>query len=261
MIRIEENNKMIGGKVLITEKSLNRLLGKHFNDGFVIMSACREKYYKDGSYVDYNDTDGKWYLVQNKKVTNIECTENDFLDDTKRDALNNKKTEELKKDIINSGYSFLPVYGGYPEDGTNDDDKEYVYEKSFVIFCFDRKGNPIDIKNVIKDCKKWCVDYWQDSILINDGESNPYYWERKTNSKGMEFSSDISKWKVNDLIQDYFTALKPYKKGVGSPQRFSMEMYTNVQPSSPYYEMKRVSEGEICKRLSRWEYCIENDLI
>lgn len=260
MIEIEEVKKMVGGQVLITEKSLNRLLGKHYNEGFVILSACRKKYYKDGSYVDYND-DGKWYLVQNGKVTNIECADSDFLSDSKRDALNNKKTEELKKDIISSGYSFLPVYGGYPEEGADGEDKEHVYEKSFVVFCFNRKGNPIDINDVIKDCKKWCVKYWQDSILINDKKSNPYYWKRKTNSKGLEFSSDISDWDINDVLQDYFTALKPYKKNVGSPQRFSMEMYTNVQPSSPYYEMERVYKGELCKRLDRWEYCIKNGLI
>lgn len=60
MIRIEEEikKKIVDGRVAITEKSLNRLLGKHYNEGFVIMSACREKYYKDGSYVDYNDSEG-----------------------------------------------------------------------------------------------------------------------------------------------------------------------------------------------------------
>ena len=116
-----------------------------------------------------------------------------------------------------------------------------------MIFAFDRKGNPIDINDVIKDCKKWSLDYWQDCILINDTTSSPYLWYRDDGEE-----EKVNSRKINDLLKATFTALKPYDKKKGSPQRFTLE--TVHQPESICMaRQRRMKNGEICLTIYSWE--------
>lgn len=241
MIKIKEDR--VVGRYAINETSLSRLLGKHYNDGFITISACRGTITKDGSNVKVVNIGNisEYYLVENNKATNIKLDERELMSGQELRTENNRRTKELESQIISKGYSFLPVLGGWIEDGGE------VFEKSFMIFAFDRKGNPIDINDVIKDCKKWSVDYWQDCILINDTTSSPYLWYRDDGEE-----EKVNSRKINDLLKATFTALKPYDKKKGSPQRFTLE--TVHQPESICMaRQRRMKNGEICLTIYSWE--------
>lgn len=217
--KTQENKKLVGGRALISEKTLKRLLCDHYNDGFVIISADRV-------------------------------------------------SEDLRQKIVSKRYAFLPVNFGYLEDGKHeydyDSDIENTFEKFFAVFPFDNKNKKTQsIADVITDCKKWCAEYSQDSIMVNDGENVPYYWERNSDSKINVFAPVIKEWRPIDLLEKYSSEFLLHNKGIKDQQGISIKMYTDVQPppGSWYYEMERTYEGEICMRIDRWEKCIENGWI
>lgn len=114
---------------------------------------------------------------------------------------NDKQTKELINDLKQSGYSYLPTYGGYRgTDGIEDD-----YEPSFVVFNYDSKGNPKDFEELKKFALYLCGKYNQDSVLIKAPEEAPVY----LNKDGKKVNSDETKqyWK-NDPSKQFFTSFK-----------------------------------------------------
>ena len=152
--------------VLIEHITLNRIINKHGDKGLVIISANRSDQPQE-----YND----------------------------------EKTKELISDIQNSGFSYLPTYGGYrsPE-GIEDN-----YEPSFVIFNYDTKGNEADFEELRNFAVYCCGKYDQDSVLIKEPGLPPIYVDRN-GEKSNEKESDTI-WK-NDPKQEYFTSLKSRDK-------------------------------------------------
>lgn len=246
-LKINENES--SNLIVLTEKSLNRLVKQHHITGYVIMSACSGLIRKNGDNVKLTD-DNKYLDID----TNEYISKDELLTGQALLAANNKRNRELITKAINHNYSFLPVLGGYRHLNSGAE----VYEKSIVIFPFDRKGNPLDLDTIIDFCKDEAKTYNQESILINAPDERPYYWNYENDEISMVFSNDINSWDINDLTKEFFTALKQYDNikypnYKGKPQRFTMtEVYLTSQPQTIMGAHSRSSRGELCLPLIVW---------
>ncbi|MBO7696672.1 MAG: DUF3293 domain-containing protein [Methanobrevibacter sp.] len=196
--------------VKLTEASLNRLVRGHDKDGYAVLSASR----------------------------NERSTEE-----------NNKKFEELKKDIKSLGYSYVPVFGGYIET-TESGERVPVYEKSLYVLPFRKDGaggiENKDFNKFVEDMFKLGNKYNQEQILLKYADKSPAYYGVSSKNRDMEFTGKTS---FNDIKQDYFTSLKKWdgknSKG-GSSQRFSFsECYLNEQPHTIAGAHVRSLNGEL----------------
>lgn len=180
----------------LTEKNLNRLVQGHDNKGYAIISGSRE---------------------------------------ANTEEENNIKTKELKDELKKSGYSYVPVYGGYQEIG-----KDASTEKSFMVFPFDKNFKQYTDFETFQNFMINLTDkYDQDSVLIKRPGENPRYWNRMKeveNANGEIVRVPERTWDtwsfdneptLNDVTQKYFTALKSWKNDFtkGKPQRWTFEEY------------------------------------
>ena len=135
---------------IIDESTLNRILDKHFKDGFIIITA---------------------YRAENSS------------------SENKKNFEQLKQIVRSNKYSFIPVYGGFIENLGTSDEKE-VREPSLLIpnhIVASTKAyeNINDLKELgIKLCKK----YNQDSFLFQPTNSNKSFYITKDGKIDMTFT-------------------------------------------------------------------------
>lgn len=194
---------------VLTEASLNRLVRGHDKDGYAVLSASRN-----------------------------ERTVED----------NNKNFEQLKKDVKNKGYSYVPVFGGYVE--TDDGGEQHpVYEKSLYVIP-KRKGQNGEFED--KDFDIFVGDmfeiggkYNQEEILVKYPNENPAYYFVDTMKKDMEFGGTS----FNDIKSAYFTSMKKWdgkNRMGGSPQRFTFkECYLSEQPHTVAGATARSMNGEL----------------
>ena len=208
---------------LLTEANLNRIVNGHDKDGYVIISAHRQDALAD---------------------SNPDANENELWQE------NNKRNKKLNSDINSLGYAYIPVYGGYKEEGQ---DVAQV-EKSFIVFPYQRRNNEqVDYETFLSNMMQLGKKYNQDSILVKYPNDDPQYFNLLTNSwEGKKFKNAT----LNDAQQIYFTALKGWndinlnKKNrtswQGKPQRFTYsESYLNKSPQSVMSASMRASEGEM----------------
>lgn len=115
---------------------------------------------------------------------------------------NNKLNKQLIEDIQYASYSYTPVCGGYKEKSSNKD--IVIFEKSVIIYNLMRNGKSSEILNLIKFTTALCEKYCQECfIAVYPGK--PPAW---INSSGKILKTFSSKFKVNDLMQTYFSAFK-----------------------------------------------------
>jgi hypothetical protein len=115
--------------------------------------------------------------------------------------INDENTKSLIRDLRQSGFSYLPTYGGYrAENGVEDD-----YEPSFVVFNYDTKGNARDFDDLKQFALAMCKKYDQDSVLVKAPEQVPVWLDRDGNKANARESEKY--WK-NDPKQPYFTSFK-----------------------------------------------------
>ena len=205
-VNISQNNSSM---IPLNEISVDRLLGKHYDAGFIIISASRNP----------------------EEASNHE---------------NNEKTKELANDIRNKGYSYMPVYGGFIENVGSDNEKE-VYESSFLIFNFDRKGEQLDYKDLYDFGLELTNKYQQESFLSKEPGGSTKFITGDNKVDGV-FNGDI---KINDLADKYFTSLVK-TKNMDSDQdnrrdsRFSFtKTYINPRPVTYNERIMRDMKGEI----------------
>lgn len=204
---------------VLTETTLNRVVKGHDKDGYIMILACR------------NDA------LENPR------NEEELI------AANNIRTRNLLTDIQRSRYSYIRVYGGYKEEGS---DRASV-EKSFIVFPYDLKNKTkIDYDEFLEDMISLGRKYNQDSILVKKPYSDPQYFDCRT----LEYVGPIFKnVTLNDIQKEYFTALKKWsdisKKGnsiewKGKPQRFTYEeSYLDNPPYNNMNRHMRYSLGEL----------------
>ena len=226
----------------INEISVKRFLGLHLKKGFVVISACKSNW-------DTND-------LKNREI-------------------NNQKSNELERKINSKGYSYIPVFGGFKEkinqiELTDNEietykvikgeeieissnlfvgyikDKPYkynkidVYERSFIVFNYNTKGDALDFQELYSSALEWTVAYDQDSVLIKKPNGNPQYITQN-NEVDKEFTGD------NDMSQDYFTDfIKSRKiKDNSRDHRFTFEdICIKPKPASLNERHVRYLKGE-----------------
>jgi len=153
--------------IKIDEVGLNRILSKHFNDGFIIITADRSEI-----------TD---------KAERI------------------KRYKQLKIDITNAGYPHIPVYGGYKE--TNPETQEKYDSTSFEYgFLIPNQksfsGKTKDSDELIDLGKKLAAKYDQESFLYKPmGNNNESYWIDANGNVTQKFKGLT----INDMTQEFFT--------------------------------------------------------
>lgn len=115
---------------------------------------------------------------------------------------NERKTRELISDLRDSGYRYLPVYGGYiGTDGVEDD-----YEPSFILFPYDTRSKSFaDFEPFKKLVLELCGKYNQDSVLVMEPNGTPNYYDRD----GMKVNKSSSlELFLNDPHRSFFTSFK-----------------------------------------------------
>lgn len=146
----------------LKDTNLYRLFTLHADKGYVIVSACR--------------------------------SENDV-------QTNNRKTSKLKQSIIDSGYSYKMVQGGFIENAGKENETE-VIETSFIVYNY-KNDKTQDFDELYKLALKWCAEYNQDSVLVVEPNENPKYI-KADGSVDFELSKDVS---IEHNINSFFTRL------------------------------------------------------
>lgn len=194
----------------VRETTINRLLNTHTESGYVMVSACRNDWVP---YMDEEDPDQQEVL----RIKNQE--------------MNNKKTKEIKQDIYDSGFQYIPVRGGFIEQNTG----VAKEEDSFIIVNYKRRSRTPEkdmtaLKQLAIDL---CGKYNQDSVLVVEPGKKPTYYKRD-GSVDFEFSGSMT---VRDNAQEFFTRL-------GKGRKFTF-LECEDQPHTMNGAIVRRCKGEI----------------
>lgn len=224
---------------VITEANLQRIVSGHKNDGYVILSASRDK-------------------------DNLEREVGKSLSNQQAIDLNNKRTRELTAEIRKRGYSFIPVFGGYKEEGTNN----ASIEKSLIVYPYNiAKKTSLDFTTLYNDAMELASEYNQDSILVCEPNKNPKYVAVTENGYDSE---EFKNTDINNVVNQYFTSLKRWddsslnKKGRnfenGKPQRWTFsESYIEENASNIMSSNARFSSHNMNYRTKSAEESINID--
>lgn len=196
-------------KYSLNEDKLDRLLGIHEKNGYIIISACRE---------DWSD------------------------DKAENKTINKQKTKQLCSDIHKAGYTFCPVYGGSMEE--IDGKKVSVPgEASMIVYNSNREGKAGDISKLFALGKHLTKKYNQYSFYYKENGKNPAWIDR--NGKTIQKFGNLKIARVaKEATEKYFTDFNnPKKIDAGKIKRFSaMEEEIYFNPPSSSFGEKRVRE-------------------
>lgn len=179
------------GYVRIDETSYDKLTNYHLENGFVILSAFRSEY----------------TLSENRK-----------------------RTRNMKNDIRDAGFGFIPVVGGYREiikqdnpnwekaDVISGKENERIYqttEESVLVPNYDMKTKEpfSDFENLRKLAIKLGQKYDQDTVLISPPQGKAHYVitsDRYASSVGSTVGSvdmQFDKMSLANIADAYFTSL------------------------------------------------------
>jgi len=202
----------------LLEDKVDRLISVHTKKGFGVVSACRRD---------------------------------------KTNAENLKRTEQLKKDLSEMGWSYTIGYGGgFQEKGNEegfDTSKPKFNEISIIVYNHNRKdGN----KNLLKDLISLGRKYEQDDIYYQEPNGKAYWYDK--NGKVDATFGDTVK---NDPNQQFFTGIgksriskkdkEKIKKGKFGNTKTLEHRFTGIMeginppPTTLIEEIKRKKAGEI----------------
>lgn len=192
------------GLTELNEASLYRIFKNGVDLGYCIISACRHDW---SDYMIKKDFGGE----DTEEWENVPENTKHLYKDNK--YWNNIKTKALIQDLKNSGFGYIPLYGGYKESGD-----VQVYEKSFMVFPVTRDQKPLPFSTLMDEMVKLGGEdyYRQDAILIKPPHEAPYYYVTTAHSEtpgdpmipvGTEQRWFGKESKLNDVAQAYFTSL------------------------------------------------------
>lgn len=143
-----------------------------------------------------------------------------------------------------SPWSYMPVYGGFIEN-KGKVNETVVYEKSFMIFNYDKKGNPNKLEDLFNFGVELSKKFNQDSFLYHEPGKTPTYY---TYGKHISVFSD--KMKFNDYAEEYFTGLHQHThENSGIPAKLTrfkfIGCYANPKPQVVCTRFMRDKAGEI----------------
>lgn len=204
----------------LNEANLHQLLDKHSKNGYIIISPCR-----NGDDFGLDHTNPK--------------------DLKKLQEINNKRVKEFISVLKKTDWSYMPVYGGFIEN-KDKENETVVYEKSFMIFNYDKKGNIGNLKTLFDFGVEMSQKFNQDSFLYYEPNKKPAYY---TKTGELEFEVG-DKTKFNDFAEEYFTDLhkntQNYKGDAAKATRFTFtECYVNPKPYCVNERLMRDKAGEI----------------
>jgi len=199
--------KIMDGIKLMNEMSLNRLFTKHFKDGFIIITA-------DKAYIDDSRVAKERY-------------------------------KQLERDIVNAGYSYVPVWGGYKEINPETGNKYDAASFEMGLLVPNQKVGNTDKSHETDQLpdlgKKLAQKYDQESFLYKpQGEEKKAYWIDRNGGIDYEFGNVT----VNDLAQEFFTKLNHGKNHIKADRRFTFlnEIYINKAPYTASEAYSRFGE-------------------
>jgi hypothetical protein len=147
------------------ERSLNRLLGTHTENGYIIITSYRGD---------------------------------------KSDKQNKEDFAEIKKQIRQYGFSYVPVFGGFIENIDKPNQREVREPALFVPNYKVATISPFEDDSLMrKMCVVLAKQYKQDSFLYKPKGNDNAYYITKNGDIDMTFKNKT----VNDLTQIYFTDL------------------------------------------------------
>ena len=143
-----------------------------------------------------------------------------------------------------SPWSYMPVYGGFIEN-KGKENETVVYEKSFMIFNYDKKGNPNKLDDLFNFGVELSEKFNQDSFLYHEPGKKPTYYKY-----GKHISVFSDKMKFNDYAEMYFTGLHQntheYSGIPAKVTRFKfIGCYANPKPQVVCTRFMRDKAGEI----------------
>ena len=208
--------------VSVNETNAKRMLSRHGENGYIIVSPCRGC--DDFGIDKTNDPQWKQKLQQ----------------------INNGRIKEFISILKSSNFSYTPVYGGFIENfGT--DKADNVYERSFMVYAHDKEGKQVELGKLYSFGVEMAKRFNQDSFLYKAPGESPKYITQN-GDVDMEFGPDVS---FNDFSKEYFTDLhknseKHAVNGGGRPTRFTfMEAYVNPTSDSVFSRAPRHYKGEV----------------
>lgn len=143
-----------------------------------------------------------------------------------------------------SPWSYMPVYGGFIEN-KGKENETVVYEKGFMIFNYDKKGNPNKLDDLFNFGVELSEKINQDSFLYHEHGKKPTYYKY-----GKHISVFSDKMKFKDYAEMYFTALHKntheYSGIAAKVTRFKfIGCYANPKPQVVCTRFMRDKAGEI----------------
>lgn len=208
-------------KFPLLEDKVNRLIDKHAKNGFAVISACRS---------------------DNTPEENLE------------------RTDELKQDLKNLGWSYTISYGGgfmekIAADGKEsfDTEKPQFNEISFIVYNYNRFGNHDLLEDVIALCGK----YEQDDIYYQEPDGKAYWYDKNgekdatfscmtKNDDGQQFFTGFGGSRLSKKTRNIYRNKNKVSNAKAVDHRFSgiMEAVA-LPPNTRVEEVKRKDDGEV----------------
>lgn len=192
----------------LTESNLNRILHHADIEGYVIISASRGEY---------------------------------------SDAENKERTNALRREITQLRYPFVPVFGSYQEDGSDNFSLEY----SFIVYPINRDTKEVqEFESFADTMRELGKKYEQDTILIVPPKGTPRYVQCVDGRNADWNENGFSSIKINHPKDgEPFTIIKQYHRAKSdkSPHRYTyVESFLDEQPDSMHDYGARRQTGEYC---------------
>jgi hypothetical protein len=235
--RLVEVNGQKKYGVLISEIGVIRMLS-HGKNGFISISANRSKIASNNPNCDLTGQYKKF--LDDTDVQDDAETREMWLNDRNRRA--DASLKSFIKD--DTPYSYTATYGGYHGgDGVVDS-----YEPSYVIYNYDRQGNPMDWEKLKALALYLCREYNQDSVYVQAPDEALVWLDCNGNRTDKGSSKNF---KINRDKEEYYTTNKRKKN---HPQRFTAD----IQFENTMLPIGPGSITELRKRLSSGEYLVED---
>ena len=174
----------------LSESSLNQMMD-HGKTGMIIISSQVSRIEREDPNLDLMAD----FVKSLEEKGGIQSVDSDALYDEMQDwlkARNKAADKQLRQDIQDAGFSYTPVYGGYRMQETG----EESHEPSYVVYCYDKKGQQRDFQDLLEFGLKMCLKYSQESVYVQAPGEPPVYLDyngnqvNTTSSDNFKFNRD-----------------------------------------------------------------------
>ena len=242
------NNPSVYGYEKLNEITINNIINKHGNSGFIILSAQRSVIMPknfNGEEPDGNSLLGKF--LKDVKIDHYDKKDAEMAVDTPEAqewlrTRNKQADAELETDIRDFGNSYSKVFGGYKEDmGAIPS-----FEPSFVVYNKDRQGNETSMNELMRFGAEMCAKYEQECFLVKR-PGQPACYVDKDGRKISKTETDNTK--INREGEQFFTTTKRDKH---NNQQFTNDI--NFPDDNDDYTPEKIFEGKYyCKYVEYYD--------